>query len=460
MRSAAAGFVLLVVVAFAALGVLTMPTPAAAQDTLRLGELQRAAPLSDPRVRQLALAEAATDLRLRNVRAERLPALRLTGEAVHQSEVPALSFAPTGGVAPPTPPKDRYEVALGADWLFWDGGVRGARLENERATLATTRAEVEAALHPLRMEVTEAFFSAFLLQERAREVEALLRSLDTRLDETRERVLAGAALPGDTAAVRAERLRALQQWDEALAGRRAALAVLAELTGRQVSEADVLALPELDVEVARVRGAAEGGAPPGGAGGASSVPAGDAAPRVHPQYAVFDARREALARDAVLVRARTAPQVSAFGQLAYGRPGFEMFTDDPHPYGLAGVRVQWVPWTRGVAGRELETLRIQQEIVATEEAAFTARLARQLEGPLQEMERLGSALEADQEIIALREQIERQAAAQFAEGAITAASYVDALTDVEEARLALVRHTAELARSQAVYLTTLGVELR
>ena len=52
---------------------------------------------------------------------------------------------------------------------------------------------------------------------------------------------------------------------------------------------------------------------------------------------------------------------------------------------------------------------------------------------------------------------ERQARAQYDEGAITTPDYVETRTDVLEARLTLERHRVELAQARARYLTTLGI---
>lgn len=415
--------------------------PAVAQDTLRLPALQGAAVMRDPRLRQVALEESAADVRLREIASEAIPRLRLTGEAMRQSEVATIPLD-VPGVALPVPPKERFEVALSADWLLLDGGVRAARREVERAELGAARAELAARLYPLRAEVMEAYFDALLLQERRRELSTLITDLEARLVEVRAGVRAGAALPGDTAAVRAEMLRAMQQRAEVAADRLAALAVLGRLTGRDISGSDVLSVPDLEDAMAG-HGVAE-----------------PAVPRVHPRYAVFEARRERLAREEAAARRRSRPTVSAFGRVAYGRPGLEQFTDDFHDYWLAGLRFDWTPWDRGATRRSLEALRIRREILDTEEAAFSERLLREVERPLQSIHRLRSALDLDEQIIALREQVERQARAQFAERAIAASTYVDARTDLQEARLALLRHRAELARAQAHYLTTLGVPLR
>lgn len=427
MRTAAAAL---------ALAALTSADLAAQADTLRLGALRDAAVGRDPRAAQALMQARATELRLRNLDAERLPRLELRGEATTQSEVASIPIQLPGGATPPEPPRSRIEAALEAQYTLYDGGVLDERRGLERVRLQSARAQLAAQLYPLRMEVTEAFFAAFLLQERMAEVATLMEDLEARLDLVRAQVRGGTALPGDTAALRAELLGAGQQRAELAADRRAALAVLAQLTGREVGEGDVLALPDL--------------------GGRMEA---DGAPGPHPQYAVFAAERERLAREEALVRARTRPQVAAFGQLAYGRPGPAQFREDLHEWWMGGVRVRWQPFDWGAAGRDRDVLRVQRQIVDTEEAAFTDRLRREVQDELRQIDRLREALATDDRVVALREQVERQARVQLEERVITPAVYVDARTDLREARLARQRHRAELARAAARYLTTLGREL-
>lgn len=414
---------------------LALGGPAAAQDTLRLPELQEAAVRHDPRVRQMALREEALGLRLRNIDAERLPRLLVGAHASHQSEVPAIPIA-LPNVQPPTPPKDRYEATLGVEQRLVDPSA-GGRREVERARLAVERAELAATLFPLRAEVSEAFFTAFLLQERRREVLALATDLEARLAALRAGVREGAALPGDTAAVRAELLGIGQQLAEIDAGRAAALSNLAALTGRSIAESDALERPDFSAAVRRAPEATE--------------------LRSHPHFAVLAARRESLRRQTELLGAQKRPQISAFGEVGYGAPGPKQFTDEPHEYWTAGVRLRWAPWNWGATERDRELLEIETRLLETEEEALAGRLARLVETDLRAMDRLRATLASDERIIALREQVERQAAAQLAERAITPADYVDVRTDLQEARLARERHRVELARAEAHYLTTLGL---
>src|SRR5690606_33585238 len=116
--------------------------PIAAQDTVRLPELQAAAVARDARAGQIPLQTRAHELRLRNLRTERLPQLELQGESTYQSDVTELPLQLPGADLP-TPARTRYQVALNADQLLYDGGALGRREAVERAR----RVELEAEVH-------------------------------------------------------------------------------------------------------------------------------------------------------------------------------------------------------------------------------------------------------------------------------------------------------------------------
>ncbi|HEX2093980.1 MAG TPA: TolC family protein [Longimicrobiaceae bacterium] len=410
-----------------------------AGDTLRLAELQEAAVQRDPRARQLALQEAGTRLRLRSLDAERLPQLRLGAEATRQSESLSLPLRLPGVPPPPEPSKERVRATLDVDQRVYDPTL-GRRRSLEEARLAESRAVLGAELFGLREEVNEAFFAALLLQERGAQLDLLIQDLEARLELARARVRGGVALPGDAAAVEAELLRARQERDAVAADRRAARAVLGELTGRAPGEEDVLALPDLAEEVARARAAGE--------------------LRARPEHARFARARERLEREAGVTGAATLPRVSAFGQAGYGHSPRNPFLDELEPFGVVGVRLQWTPWDWGETRRQQEQLRLQQQVLDTQEAEFAARLERRVQDDLQQIARLEATLETDDRIVELRERIARQTLRQVEEGVRVAAEYVDARTDVFEARVGRFAHRVELARARARYLTTLGLPVR
>jgi outer membrane protein TolC len=299
---------------------------------------------------------------------------------------------------------------------------------------------VSVALYELRSEVNSAFYSAFLLDKQAHEFDALVVDLDARLAAVRARVDAGTALGRDAAEIEAELVRAQLRRDEARASRRAALAILSDLVGASIDTAAVLALPDQAPELT-----------------APSDPAALAALRQRPEFEQLRLSRLRLDREAEATSVENRPRLFAFGQAGVGLPGLDQFKRSSDAFWQAGLRVEWRPWTWRSAGRTAEALRVEQDVLATEEAALGRQLARAVATDLEDISRLKATLADDERIVALRTEVERQARAQYDEGTITTPDYVEARTDVLEARLQLDRHRVELAQARSRYLTTLGL---
>jgi outer membrane protein TolC len=422
-----------------ALGALAAPAAVQGQDTLGLAAVQEAALRADPRLRQRELLRAATDLRQQVVAADRLPRLSLHGFASHQSDVtrPTLGVP---GLDIPELPKDRWQTTLDLEQPLYDGGDVARRRAIEEARHAEAEAGVDVALYELRSEVNSAFYSAFLLDKRAAEFEALVSDLGARLAAVRARVDAGAALGRDAAEIEAELVRAGLRRDEARASRRAALAILSDLIGGTVDTAAVLLLPETEPE--RV---------------VPVDPPAVAALRRRPEFEQLRRTRLRLDREVAAAGVENRPKLFAFGQAGVGLPGLDQFRRSSDAFWQAGLRLEWRPWTWRSAGRKAAALRLQQEVLVTEEAALGRRLSRAVAADLEEIARLKAALADDERIVALRTEVERQARAQYDEGAITTPDYVEARTDVLEARIELERHRVELAQARSRYLTTLGI---
>jgi outer membrane protein len=410
-----------------------------AADALQLAALLREALAADARSREVELLQAQTDLRLRNLDVERLPALSALGQGQYQSDAPAAPFALLNGQPAFAAPKLTADASVRLDQHLYDPTLEPRRAL-ARADLAESEARVRSTLFTLRQEVNEAFFTAALLQEQIGALDASIAELEARLRETDVRVREGAALGVDSAAVEATLLRYRQQDDELRAGRSAAIARLARLVGHSIRGDAAAAQPDLTAAVAAARASLDQS-------------------RARPEYEQFDRTRDRLARQQDLAAAGDRPQLSAFGRVGYGRPGLNFVSDRAETYGLAGVQVQWKAWTWGASAREREALSLQQSIVAAEETAFTSAIRRGVEIDLATIDRLQSTLASDDRIVALREAVERVARLRLQEGATTASEYLDRQTERLTAEFDRARHRVELAQAGARLLTTLGLEV-
>jgi len=407
-----------------------------AGDTLRLGALQTQAIAADPRTRQLQLQAAATELRLRNVDVERLPTFNGFGQLQYQSAVTSIAV-PIPGIQIPTP-HYTYDAHVDVRESVLDFSRR-PRTALERAQLVEAQAQIRVALFPLRQEVNDAFFAALVLQERQAQVEAAIIDLEARLAETTIRFRQGAALPSDTALIAATILQRQEESLQLRSDRAAAVARLSDVTKRQIPDTVVLAVPDLSTIV-----------------GATAMSLDE---RRRPEYAQFEATRERLTAQSAVQAAQERPRLSMYGRVGYSLPGLDVLNTSAQSYWIAGAQLTWTPFTWGTVRREREALDLQRDIAAASEAAFTNSLSRMGRPLIAAIARLDSTLMLDDRIVALREQIEREAAARLRETAITAAEFVDRSSELTAARLLRAQHRVELAQARANYLTLIGVDV-
>jgi len=408
-------------------------------DTVRYSELLTAATSADPRQQQIGLYERASSLRLQSIAAERLPAISVDGQAQYQSVVTQIATT-VPGVTFPQLPHDTYDTHLGAEQTLLDP-TRDARRAVEQARLAESRAQVRGSLFGVRQELADAFFSATSLQERIAETDAAIADLAARLRETVIRFREGAALRGDTASLAAAIDERRQDRMSLVSERSAALARIALLTGRPLANEAVLIAPPT-------------------ASAARDVARALDTLRIRPEYEQFAATRDRLARQSDLASAQERPHLSAYGRVGYGKPGLNVLNLTFQSYWLAGVQLHWTPIRWGTTSRDREELEVERAIVATNEAEFSRSLARAVQPTLATIARLDSTLVLDEQVVALREQVVREAQIQLREGAITAATYADRSSELLLARLRRVQHRVGLEQARVTLLNTLGVEVR
>jgi outer membrane protein TolC len=374
---------------------------------------------------------------MQDIDASRLPVIGANAQGQYQSQVATLPLQLPKGLSVPVPAHDTYDAHVGAQQPIYDPTV-SARRGVERAQLAASEAGVQASTFALRQNVNDAYFSALLQQAQRAEQESAITDLEARRKVAASRVAQGSALPSETDMLDAELLRRRQAVAQLAASRDAALVVLGDLTGQQITSADGLVLPDLAAEVARARQSVD-------------------TLRARPEYEQFARTRDVLAQQQVSLGAADLPRVSAFGRAGYGRPGLNPLAQEFSNYWLAGVQVEWTPWNWGTTRRDREVLALQRQIVATNEAAFTQSVRRAIAHDVASIDQLAQTLVDDDTIVALREKILRETGYRFSEGVITSAEYVDRETDLLDARLSRATHRVQLAQARANFLTSLGL---
>ncbi len=420
------------------------PPGTTAMDTLTLEQAYEMVHNRYPLAGQPEMQRQVRDLQVRNAEAGWLPELRLTGLAQYQSDVTEIDIrlpAAPDGFDIPTQPRDRYQIALDLEQRLYDGGRTRSRreLEHSRTDVALSRIRVDQ--HELRNRVNDAWFAIHALRAQQTALEITAQDLTRRFQEITSQVEHGAVPATQADIIRAEQLRISQQIRSLKAREKSAVSVLAILLDADLPGDIVLLMPEVPEMPDQ---------PPG------------PDPRIFPDFrqrpetALFDAQRSELMQQKELVTASYRPRISAFGQAAYGRPGLNMFEESFQPWYIVGVRASWSIWNWGTADREREILHIRQRMVDNQQEIFDRNMHAAVQHDLERIAELRETIRTDQEIIALHENIVRDAASRLDHGAITATEYISELAKRRRAVINRDLHRIELARSWQHYLTTLG----
>ncbi|WP_310395621.1 TolC family protein [Hymenobacter sp.] len=404
-----------------------VPAPAPPGPVLTLAQCYELALAHAPQRRQQALNEAqAANNQSRLGTLLHRPQLAVNGQASYQSEVTRIPIeAPN--ISIPTLAKDQYRLTLDAAQTLYDGGTTRRQQELEELNSQVGNQQVEVSLYRLREQVNGLFFSALLADENAR----LRQSLRTDLVQRRKSLVArranGVATGQDVARLDAEVLGLDQQLRDLASSRAGLLAQLGELLGQPLAPETRLAVPT---------------APP------------DAAAR--PEYALYDQQRALLARQQELNEARLAPRLSLYGQVGYGRPTLDFLRNDFHGYGLAGVRLNWNLDRYYTRRQDREATRLNTEAVAVQQAVFAQQQRVALAGQQSAIGRYQALLDADQQLIGLREKIQATAAVQLDNGIIGFSDYFTEANHLTQARLSEQLHRLQLLQAQTDELTTRG----
>ena len=381
-----------------------------------------------PLQRQKALMYKETSLRQANMRTAYKPQLFLNASAVYVSDVPSLPIE-LPGAGMPELSKDRYQVTLDVNQTIYDGGATKRRMEAASQQLKSDQQKTEVQLYQLKTQVNNLYFNVLMLQAKEKTLGILDKNLQNNLKLIRSRIKNGVLLPSDSSLVRAELIQVHQQIKEAEYSRRAALATLSELMKVKIPISSYLKAPVN-----------------------ATLPQAEK----RPEYQMFEYQKQSLQSMEKVVGTKNKPRIMAFAQLGYGRPGLNFLSNDFDAYYQFGVKLNWRIWDWGSRSRELQQLRIKQELVQNQQEVFETNQKIQTEKYSHQVQQLTELIKRDREIIDLRHQIVKSSEAQVKNGVITTTQYLNQLNLATQAEIRMQLHQIRLLKTKVDYTTLQG----
>jgi outer membrane protein TolC len=408
---------------------LTLPATLDAQNPVDLDDCQAWAREAHPFLKQKELFEKMSDLKQANNQSSNLPKILLNAQATYQSDVTKVGIE-LPGTTIPEQAKDQYKVYLDARQNIWDGGLVKANELLEKVQNRSSQQGVEVELYKVREQVNDLFFSSFILQENLNILERKKETLEARKVRVESGVRNGAGLQSDLDLILAELIKVRQQQIELQSERETVLAALAVLTGKQTDDLQKLSM------------------------GASEV--NYSALLRRPELIYFELQNQSLSASSDLIKKKRNPQLFGFGQAGYGRPGLNMLDNDFSTYYLVGMGLSWRVFDWRSTRRERDILRLQQDMVHTQQHQFERNIQIALDRERKKIIQLQQVLESDRELIALQEQITKSSASKHENGTITTSDYLQDLNAEMTARITFETHKVQLEAAKINYQNIQG----
>jgi outer membrane protein TolC len=384
-----------------------------------------------PSVKDKALLQAATELKLKNLDVNRLPSFGLNGQATYQSDVINITMPlANGNQLSIHQAKDQYKATLDINQLLFDGGTTTYGKRLEESSLAASLQQVEVDIFKVREQVNNVYFMLLTLQESQKLLSTTLNEIYDREKVVESSVKNGILIPSDLDVLKAEGLKTEQQLDDLKFSKKAAVNILSILINKPVAENSMFELPLIEVK--------------------------DSVTVNRPEYKLFDLQNKQIEDGKVLTSTARLPKVFAFAQGGYGRPGLNMLSDKFNTYYIVGATFKWTIWDWNKTSRDRKVFDIQKQMITTRRESFDKNLNIDLQNKFSAIQKLQEYITRDSAIVEIRTRVAKSASSRLEHGVITSNDYLTELNAETIARINSETHKIQLIQAKANYLLAKG----
>ncbi len=393
-------------------------------DTLTIADCLRIAGERSPLNRQKQISGEALSYKIKNLSTNWYPAIGLNAQATYNSET--VDFSDVLGDMPvslPSLPLDQYKIWADINQQLYDGGITRAQKNVEKANYEADIQQVESDLLRTRQQVSLVYFSLLITEKNSAVLQVSLDELKERKRAIQAGVNLGVVLPENMLAMEAEEIKLGQKLTELRLTREQLFMTMSVLLDSTLTGQQAITEPadpgSLDQSVNR------------------------------PELMVFDKQKEVLRANQKLISASDLPKFFAFSQAAYGRPGYNILSNDFHTFYSVGLGMKWNFLNYGDNRRQKKILDIQKEVVDIKRKSFNDQLNIQMQTEITNQKKYNELIEQDKRILELRKAITAASLSKLSSGIITTNDYLSDLDAEILAKLQYENH--RILKLQAIY---------
>lgn len=359
-------------------------------------KVQEQYPLSQSR--QLLLQQHT--LKINQIDAASLPDIQWNSRARLQSEVVRFPLQ-LPGVEIPQLPLYNIQTALEASYILMDGGLASARKSIEDANLNQQTQALNLELEQLKPRINELIFAILLLRAKGDILQAGLQRLQLRHQHINRNLDHGMATQLELNRISAEILKLESQSLENNQAHSAAIASLSVWLQSPIADSISFELPDLSQLTSST-------------------------PTVRSEHRLFEAQKNQIAANELLLTASKKPLLSAWAQAGIGYPNpFNFFDNQISPFGALGLALKWRVTDWKQTQRDQQLLQYQQNLIELRRLSFDRTLDVNRQQVLDQIRLSAILLDKDTELLALQQQMLAQVESQLQNGTATITDYLE-----------------------------------
>ncbi len=378
-----------------------------------------------PLIKQQELITKTSEYTLENITKGFLPKININGQVTYQSDVTQLPKTIPGV---PVLTKDHYKIYAEIDQPVYDGGVIRAQKKIQDANSIVDQQKLEVELYKLKDRINQLFFGILLIEEQLKQNELIKNDIQLGRDKIKAQIANGTALRSNDDNLKAELLKSNQQTIELNSNRKAFIEMLGLFINRSLNN-EIFIKPKNIIPSNEIK---------------------------RPELLMFDYQNKIFNAQKDLIVARNRPKLSFFVQGGFGKPAFNILSNNFDPFYIGGLKLSF-PLTGFYSlknDQALIDISYKNIEVQKETFLFNTNIAvkQQNAGIL----KLQQFLDTDDEIILLRTNVKKAALAQLENGIINSSDYLREVNAEDNARQNKILHQIQLLMAEYNQQNTVG----
>ena len=379
-----------------------------------------------PLIKKHELITKSKDYLLENIAKGLLPQINIAGQASYQSDVTTFPKSIPGV---PVLSKDQYKIYAEVNQPIYDGGIIKEQKRIQEANSVVEEQQLEVELYKLKDRINQLYFGILLIDEQLKQNALMKDDIQLGLNKINAQIANGTALRSNADLLKAELLKVGQQSIELESNRTGLTDMLGLFINRSIDENTVFNKPPGIISSMEIK---------------------------RPELSLFDSRSKMLDAQNNLITAQNNPKISFFAQGGFGKPAFNILSNDFDPFYIGGVRLSF-PLTGFYTTKNNRSLiELKKQNINVEKETFLFNTQFTLRQQSADVTKLQQFLKLDDEIIPLRESVKKAALAQLENGVINSGDYLREVNAEDNARQAKILHEIQLLLAQYKVLNTTG----